>query len=74
MSNWRSLFYDDWRQCLRAHYEHVVRIQDQITEPTLRQVLLTIGLSEDEIEELRAEALATPLPIDDSSPEQAQLF
>lgn len=53
-----SLFFDEWQACLRAHYVHVIRTQDTITEPTLRSVLLATGLSEDELAALREEALA----------------
>ncbi|NLE53273.1 MAG: hypothetical protein GX613_17900, partial [Chloroflexi bacterium] len=53
-----SLFFDEWQACLRAHYLHVIRMQDTITESTLRGVLLATGLSEDELEALRQEALS----------------
>ena len=53
----RSVFYDDWRICLREHYLHVVRSGDEITEPTLRAVLLNTGFTEDDIEELYGEGL-----------------
>ena len=53
-----SLFFDEWQACLRAHYVHVIRTQDTITEPPLRSVLLATGLSEDELAALREEALA----------------
>ena len=56
MSEQRSIFYEDWRECLRAHYMHVVRTQDQITEPTLHGVLLRVGFSEDEIKEMAVRA------------------
>lgn len=54
-----TLFFDEWQACLRAHYIHVIRTQDTVTEPTLRHVLLTTGLTEDELDALRAEALGT---------------
>lgn len=54
-----TLFFDEWQACLRAHYVHVIRTQDTVTEPTLRHVLLTTGLTEDELDALRAEALDT---------------
>ena len=56
MSEQRSIFYQDWRDCLRAHYMHVVRTRDQITEPTLHGVLLRVGFSEDEIKEMAVRA------------------
>jgi len=52
-----TLFFDEWQACLRAHYVHVIRAQDTVTEPTLRHVLLTTGLTEGELDALRAEAL-----------------
>ncbi|MEL7675859.1 MAG: hypothetical protein AAGU78_19130, partial [Chloroflexota bacterium] len=54
-----TLFFDEWQACLRAHYIYVIRTQDTVTEPTLRHVLLTTGLTEDELDALRAEALGT---------------
>lgn len=35
-----NVFFEDWQQCLREHYLHVVRNDDQVTEPSLREVLL----------------------------------
>jgi hypothetical protein len=61
----RSLFFDDWQACLRAHYMHVIRSNDAVTEPTLRQVLLHTGLSENDLEALRQQAYA----LDPSAPE-----
>jgi hypothetical protein len=54
----RSIFFDAWQACLRAHYIHVIRTNDAITEPTLRAVLLQSGLSEDDLHDLYHEALA----------------
>lgn len=51
-----TLFFDEWQACLRAHYVHVIRARDSVTEPTLRHVLLTTGLTEGELDALRAEA------------------
>lgn len=62
MTRSRSLFFDDWQDCLRAHYVHVVRTQDTLTQPTLRQVLLNTGLSEDDLRALEAYALDQPPP------------
>ncbi|MBN1679263.1 MAG: hypothetical protein JW966_03160 [Anaerolineae bacterium] len=50
----RSIFFDEWQACLRSHYEHVIRTQDTITEPTLRNVLLHSGLSEHDLSKLSA--------------------
>ncbi len=53
-----DLFFEEWRACLRAHYRYVVRTEDAVTEPTLREVLLLTGLAQEEIDALREEALA----------------
>ncbi len=55
----RSIFFEDWRACLHAHYEYVIRAGDTITEPTLRQVLQQTGLSDDELDAIRAEILSS---------------
>jgi hypothetical protein len=52
MSKNQSIFFEEWRACLREHYLHVVRTGDTITEPTLRTVLLETGFTEDDLEEL----------------------
>ncbi|MBZ0305592.1 MAG: hypothetical protein K8I82_05945 [Anaerolineae bacterium] len=45
-----SIFFDEWRNCLREHYRYVLYTQDWITEKTLREVLMEVGgFSEDEI-------------------------
>lgn len=62
----RSLFFDEWQACLRAHYIYVIRANDMVTEPTLRSVLLQSGLTEDGLHKLYEEALALgPLNPDD---------
>ncbi len=48
----RSIFHDEWRRCLQAHYTDVVRRQDHITERTLRPLLLRAGFREDELRTL----------------------
>ncbi|NWG17771.1 MAG: hypothetical protein HXY41_14180 [Chloroflexi bacterium] len=48
-----NIFADDWRECLRAHYMHVIRTGDRVTEPTLRGVMQEAGFSEAELAELR---------------------
>lgn len=52
----RSIFFDDWQACLRAHYIHVIRTGDRVTEPTLRHVLLHTGLNEADLAALVEEA------------------
>lgn len=63
MSDKRSIFFDEWQACLRAHYVHVLRTNDSITEPTLRHVLHQTGITDEELAALQAEGLAgRPLP------------
>lgn len=50
MSDNRGQFFNEWRACLQAHFMYVVCTQDEITEPTLREVLMDAGVSEVEIE------------------------
>lgn len=52
----RSIFFDEWQKCLHAHYVHVLRERDAITEPTLRRVLLNTGLAEAELAEMQQHA------------------
>ncbi|MBN2302858.1 MAG: hypothetical protein JXQ72_00175 [Anaerolineae bacterium] len=75
MSDNHSIFFDEWRQCLYAHYIHVLRAGDAITEPTLRRVLLNSGLTDTDIAQMRAKALelgplipGTAWLFDDESP------
>ncbi len=68
MSDKRSIFFDEWRACLRAHYVYVLRTNDTVTEPTLRHVLHQTGITEEELSALQAEALGAPLPPADVSP------
>lgn len=58
-----NIFADEWRECLRAHYKHVIRNNDHVTEPSLRVVMHQAGFDEPELAELRV--LAT-MHIDDS--------
>lgn len=48
----KNPFYDEWRDCLRQHYRHVIRTHDDITEPTLRGVLHSTGFSDEDIDDL----------------------
>lgn len=45
----KSPFSDDWRQCLKAHYSHVVRVNDYKTKKTLSSVLHGIGYTDKEL-------------------------
>jgi hypothetical protein len=56
MSDNRSIFHDEWRACLHAHYLHVIRTGDSVTEPTLRHVLLQAGLSPEEVSTMQTDA------------------
>jgi hypothetical protein len=48
-----SPFADDWRDCLRAHYQYVLRSSDTTTERTLVGVLQEVGFSDRELAELK---------------------
>ena len=52
----QSIFADEWRDCLKAHYSYVVREQDVRTERTLRGVMHNVGFTEEELNELRVRA------------------
>lgn len=61
----RSIFFEEWRDCLREHYHHVLMTYDTVTEPSLHTVLLDSGFSEADIQALRQQALdegAKPMP------------
>jgi len=57
MGEYRSIFSEEWRGCLRAHYMYVIRAQDTLTEQTLRHVLMQTGMGEDELLDLQRQAL-----------------
>lgn len=65
-----DIFADDWRDCLREQFRHVVRAQDKITEASLLSVMHEVGFSESELAELRVLATmrADAMP-DDFSPD-----
>ena len=52
----KSIFADEWRDCLRAHYMTVVRNNDRITEKTLHGVMFEAGFTEAELTELTVRA------------------
>ena len=54
-----SLFEDEWKECLRAHYDHVVREHDENNEASLISVLIQTGFTQDEIELMRAGIVAS---------------
>jgi hypothetical protein len=51
-----SVFSDDWRDCLREQYKSVVRNDDQVTLPSLTNVMYQVGFTEDELTQLRIQA------------------
>lgn len=53
-----SIFSEEWRDCLRAHYTYVVRMGDQGTEKTLRHVMVEAGFGDDEVKQLYVLATA----------------
>jgi hypothetical protein len=53
-----NIFEDDWRDCLRAHYFHVIAERDVNNERSLVTVLLQTGFTEDDIAALRSAAIA----------------
>jgi hypothetical protein len=52
----QNVFADEWRDCLRAHYMHVVRTEDHVTLPTLTVVMHQAGFNDSELAELRVRA------------------
>ena len=52
----KSIFADDWRDSLRAHYIHTVQTNDLVTLKTLEGVLLDVGFSRDELRDLYVQA------------------
>lgn len=54
----RSVFADEWRDCLQAHFSYVIHNQDKVTERTLRGVLREVGFNEDELAALIIDATA----------------
>ncbi len=53
----RSIFYDNWRDCLRAHYVHVLQTEDVANEVSLRTVLLDTGFEDHELNMIRNHVL-----------------
>ena len=55
----QNLFAEDWINCLRAHYAHVIREQDTNNEQSLVSVLLETGFSEEDITTMHTEVVAS---------------
>ncbi len=51
-----NIFADEWRECLQAHYIHVIRNRDKVTEPSLTVVMNQAGFSDSELAQLRVRA------------------
>jgi hypothetical protein len=51
-----DIFADEWRECLEAHYMHVIRTKDRVTEPSLTVVMGQAGFNKSELAELRVRA------------------
>jgi hypothetical protein len=47
-----SIFADEWRECLIAHYAYVIRLNDERTERTLRGVMHDAGFSDDDLRQI----------------------
>jgi hypothetical protein len=56
-------FLNEWHECLLAHYTYVLARHDLKTEPTLRQILVTVGFPEQRLGEMRATYLPEPQPL-----------
>jgi hypothetical protein len=52
-----DIFQDDWKDCLRAHYFHVIHEQDWKNERSLAAVLIQTGISQEETAIWRREAM-----------------
>lgn len=52
----RSIFAEEWRECLRAQFIHVVRENDQKTLETLKGVMYDVGFREDDLKAMYIEA------------------
>ncbi len=66
----QNVFAEEWRDCLRAHYMHVVRTEDHVTLPTLTMVMHQAGFNDSELAELRVRAtLRVEQVADDFVPE-----
>ncbi len=56
MADNKDIFGEDWLECLRAHYMHVVRVSDKVTLPSLTVVMEQAGFNQSELAELRVRA------------------
>ncbi len=51
-----NVFDREWRECLEAHYMHVVRTDDRVTLPSLTYVMHQAGFDDAQLAELRVRA------------------
>jgi hypothetical protein len=51
-----NVFEREWRECLEAHYMHVVRTDDRVTLPSLTYVMHQAGFDDAQLAELRVRA------------------
>jgi hypothetical protein len=58
-----NVFANEWIECLEAHYMHVIRNKDKVTEPSLSIVMHSAGFSDAQLAELRVRAT---MHVDDS--------
>lgn len=67
----QRIFAQEWRDCLKAHYQYVIRENDGVTLRTLVKVLHAVGFTDDDLSQLRIEATmrADAMP-DDYVPEE----
>ena len=56
MSGNNSVFANDWRDSLRAHFIEVVRRNDKKTEESLLGIMYDVGFREEELRQLKLEA------------------
>ena len=57
MSERPPIFAEEWRRCLRAHYQEIVQQGDSQNERSLLKILNRLGFSDAELQDLRASAL-----------------
>lgn len=51
-----NIFATEWMDCLEAHYTHVIRTKDHVTEPSLTIVMHSAGFTDKQLAELRVRA------------------
>lgn len=51
-----NIFEAEWHECLEAHYMHVIRTRDKVTEPSLTVVMHQSGYDDSELAALRVRA------------------